>query len=170
MITIFDIKTEIRKALDDALITTTGNVNTTSGAFLSDDQLLGFILKHAYTEGDYYFPKLIDGYYSYPGDAYFFSPTFDETAYCDYVFYSTGSIVVSDETPGADNETRTQIKVHACMVNFNRIIADCFIYLANKESKTLSQSSDIGTINPNTIRQELMAQAAHWAICEWLET
>lgn len=160
----YSIIDEIRKCVDDAV------VSGTAGKYLTDAQMLAFVLRHATQEGIYQFTRLSHGYYSWPGQAYFFNPSFTEEDGCTYVFNSSGSIVVTElGSPDNGTDTRTSINVTACRVNFNRIVSDILLYLANQKAKIIAQSGDMGTVTPNTVRQELMAQASEWAIREWME-
>jgi hypothetical protein len=164
--TVNDLIGEVRLAIDDAAVT------TGVGSFLTDDQITAFILQNAYPSGVYDFALLQEGYYYYPGPAYFFAPSFTEEPDMDYTFNASGSIIAEESgspagSPGA-TDSRTSIPVTAIRVNFYRVVANCFLYLANKASRIVSQSSDAGSINASTVRYELMAQASIWSAKEFI--
>jgi hypothetical protein len=168
MITYNDLIAEVRAALDEAPLATGGDTS----AHFTDAQITALILQHAFPSGVYNFTLLQEGYYYYPGPAYFFAPSFSEEADLDYEFNASGSIIVTESaspagSPGA-TDSRTQIAVTAIRVNFYRVMANCFLKLANQSSKIVAQSSDAGTINASTVRSELMAQAAIYAAKEFI--
>jgi len=81
-----------------------------------------------------------------------------------YELYSSGSIEV---TTGTDS--RDEITVTASVVNFALVMKDVFMYVASNYSRQIAKNFANSSITPSTVRSELMEQANHWTVEDFLQ-
>ena len=96
------------------------------------------------------------------GYTYWLNPTFTGESGSPtgvaYTVNASGSIEVTSGT-----HSTTSITVTAAGVNFALLMVDVFRYCGNYFSRQVAASYGPTSISPQTVRQELMRQASHWA-------
>jgi len=99
------------------------------------------------------------------GYTYWLNPTFTGETDVDYTVNASGSIEVTsaDDSPTPHPATVSSITVTAAGVNFALLMVDVFRYCGNYFSRQVAASYGPTSISPQTVRQELMRQASHWA-------